>query len=58
MKKTILGILGFLLIIGTLFGGNLRYLINWNSFELAGYNLWTLIAIFGGGYLIYYGFRK
>ena len=55
--KTTAGIIGLLLIVGTLFGGNLKYITDWSSSELVGYNVWTLIAIIGGGYLCYWGLK-
>lgn len=55
--KTTAGIIGLLLIVGTLFGGNLKYITNWSTFELAGYNIGALFAIIGGGYLCYWGLQ-
>ena len=52
------GVVGALLIIGTIFGGNLQYLSDWNTGELIGFNAWTLIAVFGGGYLVYWAFFR
>lgn len=49
--KNILGVAGALLILGTLFGGNLSYITNWSTAELVGYNVWSIISIVGGGYL-------
>lgn len=57
-KKTIFFVIGALLIIGTLAGGNLKYLADWSTAELVGYNVWSLIAIFGSAYLIYLGAKK
>ena len=57
-KKIIFIVVGILLILGTLAGGNLKYIFNWSTAELAGYNTWSLIAIIGGGYLIYLGRKK
>ncbi len=57
-KKPILFVVGALLIIGTLNGENLKYLTNWNTAELVGYNAWTIFAIFGGAYMVYLGVRK
>jgi len=57
-KKTIYFIVGAFLIVGTLTGGNLGYIMNWSTAELVGYNTWTLVSIFGGSYLIYRGVRR
>lgn len=57
-KKTIFFIIGALLIVGTLTGGNLRYITDWSTAELIGYNTWSILAIFGGAYLIYLGVKK
>jgi hypothetical protein len=58
MKKKTFLVLGLLLVIGTLFGGNLEYLSDWSTSELVGYNSWTIVALLGGVYLIYKGFKK
>ena len=50
-KKTIPGIFGLLLIIGNL--KNIAYLNDWSTAQMAGFNTWTLAAIFGGAYLAY-----
>ena len=55
MKKNFLGGIGILLIIGVVFGGNLRYLGDWSTAELVGFNLGSLLIILGGGYLAYWG---
>ena len=55
--KITAAVIGLLLVIGTLFGGNLKYIADWSSAELVGYNTWTIIAIFGGGYLAYWGLK-
>jgi len=57
-KKVIFFVIGVLLILGTLSGGNLKYIGDWSTSELVGYNVWSLIAIFGGGYLVYLGAKK
>lgn len=57
-KKIIFFVIGALLIVGTLAGENLKYLTDWSTAELIGYNIWSLIAIFGGAYLIYLGAKK
>ncbi len=57
-KKTTFFVIGVLLIIGTLAGGNFKYLADWSTAELIGYNVWSLVAIFGGAYLIYLGAKK
>lgn len=56
MKKNILLIVGILLIIGTL--GNFKYLNDWSTAEMIGFNTWSLVAIFGGIYLIYLGIKN
>ncbi|MDO8669752.1 MAG: hypothetical protein Q7K65_05725 [Candidatus Buchananbacteria bacterium] len=50
-NKNILGILGLLLILGTL--KNITYIGNWSTAQMIGFNVWTLVAIFGGAYLAY-----
>jgi len=57
-KKAIFFVIGALLIVGTLAGGNLQYITDWSTSELVGYNVWSIIAIFGGAYLIYLGIKK
>ena len=57
-KKTIYFVVGVLLTVGTLKSGNLGYITNWSTAELAGYNSWTLISILGGVYLIYRGIKR
>ena len=57
-KKTIAGVGGLLLIVGTIFGGGWNYLADWSSAEMVGYNIWTLGALIGGAYLIYWSFKK
>ena len=58
-KKTILGVLGIILILGVI--GNskqLLYLLIWNDAEILGRNIFTLFSILGGGYFLYLGFKK
>ena len=57
-KKTFFFVMGALLVVGTLAGGNLKYIVDWSTSELVGYNTWSLIAIFGGTYLIFLGAKK
>jgi|GEM_PF-6649579 len=57
-KRIVLFIIGALLIMGTLAGGNLKYILNWRTAELMGYNTWTIFAIFGGAYMVYLGTKK
>lgn len=57
-KKSISFVIGALLVVGTLFGGNLKYIGDWSSAELVGYNVWSVVAILGGGYLVYLGLKK
>lgn len=57
-KKTIAVVIGALLVIGTLTGGNLQTITDWGTSELVGYNLWSIIALVGGAYLVYRGFKK
>ena len=57
-KKPILFVVGALLIVGTLAGGNLQYITDWSTAELIGFNAWTIFAIFGGAYMIYLGVKK
>lgn len=57
-KKTIFFVVGALFLIGTLAGGNLKSITDWSTAELIGYNTWTIIAIFGGAYLVFLGIKK
>ena len=57
-KKTVFLIIGILLLLGTLAGGNLSTITNWSTGELVGYNIWSIIAIGGGAYLVYLGIKK
>lgn len=56
--KNLAGVLGLVLIIGTIAGGNLKYLGDWSTSELVGYNTWSIIAVVGGIYLVYWAFIK
>ena len=55
-----MGIVGFLLILGVVLdlGNKISYLTDWSTGEMWGYNVFTLLSVFGGGYLIYYALRK
>ncbi len=55
--RVVLAAVGLVLVLGTLFGGNLKYITDWSSAQLIGYNAWSLVAIFGGGYLTYWGLK-
>lgn len=55
---TIKFVIGILLIIGTLAAGNLKTITDWSTSELVGYNLWSIIALVGGVYLVYRGSKK
>lgn len=57
MKKAFLGIIGLLLVAGTINGGGVSYLTNWSTGELIGGNTTTIIMILLGIYLIYYSFK-
>lgn len=57
-KKTIAVVIGALLVIGTLAGDNLQTITDWGTSELVGYNLWSIIALVGGTYLVYRGLKK
>lgn len=57
-KKTATVVIGALLVIGTLAGDNLKTITNWSTSELVGYNMWSIIALVGGAYLVYRGFKK
>jgi hypothetical protein len=54
--KVVAFVIGALLILGSL--GNLSSLGDWSTAELVGFNLWTIIAIGGGGTLCYWGVKK
>lgn len=58
MKST-LGIIGFLLVAGTIYGGgNLKHITDWGSGEMIGYNMFSILAIVGGSYLVYRSFKS
>ena len=57
-KKTIFGIIGILLLIGTIGSGGLNSIGNWSSSELIGYNMSSIFAIVFGLSFIYLGFKK
>lgn len=56
--KNILPIIGILLLISFISGGNYQHLTNWSTAEMVGYNFWGLIELIGGTYLIYSGIKK
>ena len=56
--KLVLGGVMVVVVIGTLFGGNLAYLSDWSTPQLVGFNLWTIVSVLGGSYLAYWAFRK
>lgn len=49
---------GLFLLILAIIGGNLKYINNWSTAELVGYNLFGVFELFGGIYLIYKGVKK
>jgi len=57
-KKTIFALVGAVLVVGTLLGGNLKYIFVWSTMEQVGGNIWSLISIFGGVYLVYFSIKK
>ena len=58
MKKTIVAISGLLLIVGTLYGGSLKNIVNWDTTEMFGYNIGTLAILLGGAYMAYWGLKS
>ncbi len=50
--------LGILLIFLAFIGGGFTYLPYWDSAELWGRNVFTLILLAGGAYLIYKGYKS
>ena len=57
MRK-FLPIIGIVLLIGVISGGNYQYLINWSTAELVGFNFVTLLEIIGGVWLVYNGIKE
>jgi hypothetical protein len=57
-KHSILGFIGFILILGSVFGGGLKSLSDWSSSELIGANTFIIVSIILGGYFIYIGLKK
>lgn len=59
-KKTILGVLGMILILGVIINSKeLIYLLVWNDAEILGKKIFLhYFSIFGGGYFLYLGFKK
>jgi len=55
--KTVYIIIGILLLVGN-FRGNLTHLLNWNTPEQSGRNIYTLITTLIGIYLLYISTRK
>lgn len=51
-------VIGVLLILGILSGGNLASIGNWSSSEMVGYNVFAIVALVGGAYLIRVGMRR
>jgi hypothetical protein len=58
MFKQISVAIVLLLMLLTIFSGQLKYLTDWSTPELWGYNLWTLLVILGGGYFVYFKVRE
>jgi len=56
LVKKILPIIGLVLLLGFFLSGY-KYLNNWSTAELVGYNIWALIELFGGAYLLHVGFK-
>ncbi len=54
MKKNIVGVVGLLLLVGFVMGG-WQYLGDWSTAELWGYNVFGLVELIGGAWLVYYG---
>jgi len=50
--------IGGVLVIRVFLGGNLQYLLDWSTAKIIGYNIWTIISLLGGSYLIYVGSKK
>lgn len=58
IKKIIFFVIEASLIIGILLGESLKYISDESASELVGDNTWSLITIFGGGYLVYLSAKK
>jgi len=56
-KKTVYIIVGAILILGLISGGNLKQITDWSSDVMIGYNTFSLAALFGGAYFIYLGLK-
>ncbi len=57
MKK-FLPIIGLVLLISVISGGDYRYLTNWSTAELVGFNFATLVKLVGGAWLVYNGIKE
>ncbi len=51
--KIILNIIIGLVVIWILVGSNLSYINKWNTSELVGYNIWSIIVILSVSYIVY-----
>lgn len=58
MKNVTLGFIGFVLILLPLIGGNVKYLADWGSAELVGYNFFTVLCFVVGALLLKKYFKK
>jgi hypothetical protein len=56
--KILLGIIGFIIIAGSINGGNWKYITNWSSSELIGANITTIIITLICIYLIINALKK
>ena len=58
VKKAVYLVLGLLLVLGISFGGNLKYIADWSSAEMIGYNTGAILGLLGGMYLLFLSTRK
>jgi hypothetical protein len=54
MRKNIAGVAGLLLLLGFITSSGWSELADWSTAEKVGGNVWHLLSLGGGGWLIYY----
>ena len=57
MKKIIITVVGVLLFLGTIAGGNLKQLSDWSNAQAIGFNIWTLFCLIGFPYIVFLQFK-
>jgi hypothetical protein len=54
MKKNVAGVAGVFLLLGFITNSGWSALADWSTTEMVGGNVWLLVSLGGGGWLIYY----